>query len=33
METTYIDGAYADGTTIIFLSGAMVSGTTIILEG
>ena len=33
METTVIEGAYVDGTTIIFVSGAMATGNTIILEG
>lgn len=32
METT-VEGAYVEGTTLIFISGALVTGTTIILEG
>lgn len=33
METTVIEGAYVEGTTIIFITGAMATGNTIILEG
>lgn len=32
-NTTTVDGAYAEGTTIIFVSGAMYANKTIILEG
>ena len=33
METSVIEGAYVEGTTIIFITGAMATGNTIILEG
>lgn len=33
METTVIEGAYVEETTIIFITGAMATGNTIILEG
>ena len=33
MNEQYVEGAYVDGTTLVFLDGAIVSGTILIVEG